>query len=105
MFFTLTRATLVTALVFHVVDIYIDNHEAIYNGEFNAALLEYDKESKYYKAIEVLQNISVKYIYQNKEVQTLELQGYAIVNGLLDIYKPILELSSEDFNNLTFAPK
>jgi len=100
MFFTLTRATLVTALVFHVVDIYIDNHEAIYNGEFNAALLEYDKESKYYKAIEVLQNISVKYIYQNKEVQTLELQGYAIVNGLLDIYKPLLELSSEDFDKL-----
>ena len=100
MFFTLTRATLVTSLVFHVVDIYIDNHDAIFNGEFNAALLEYDKESKYYKAIEVLQNVSVKHIYQNKDVQTLELQGYAIVNGLLDIYKPILELSSEDFAKL-----
>jgi len=100
MFFTLTRATLVTSLVFHVVDIYIDNHEAIFKGEFNSALLEYDKESKYYKAIEVLQNISVKHIYQNKEVQTLELQGYAIVNGLLDIYKPILELSSGDFDEL-----
>jgi len=100
MFFILLRAKLVTPLVNYVVGIYIDNHETIFNGEFNAALLEYDEESKYYKAIEVLQNISVKYIYQNKEVQTLELQGYAIVNGLLDIYKPILELSSEDFNKL-----
>ena len=100
MFFILLRAKLVTPLVNYVVDIYIDNHEAIYNGEFNAALLEYDKTSEYYKAIEVLQNISVKHIYQNKEVQTLELQGYAIVNGLLNAYKPLLELDSNDFDIL-----
>ncbi len=100
MFFTLFRAQLVTSLVYHVVDIYLDNHEAIFNGKFNSALLEYDKESKYYKAIEILQNISVKYIYQNKDVQELELQGYTIINGLLDIYKPLLELSSDDFSEL-----
>jgi len=100
MFFTLTRATLISALVFYVVKIYIDNHEAIFNGSFSSSLLEYDKTSKYYKAIEVLQNISVKYIYQNKDVQTMELQGYAIVNGLLDSYKPLLELNSIDFEKL-----
>lgn len=100
MFFTLFRAQLVTSLVYHVVDIYIDNHEAIFNGEFNSALLEYDKESKYYKAIEILQNISVKHIYQNRDVQELELQGYTIINGLLDIYKPLIELSSDDFSAL-----
>ena len=97
MFFTLIRAKLVTSLVYHVVDIYINNHEAIFNGEFNHALLEYDKDSKYYKAVKILQNISAKYIYQNKEVQELELQGYSIVNGLLNVYKPLLELSANDF--------
>lgn len=100
MFFTLVRAKLVTSLVYHVVDIYINNHEDIFNGEFNSALLEYDKESKYYKAVEILQDISTKHIYQNKDVQQLELQGYTIVNGLLNIYKPLLELSSKDFNKL-----
>lgn len=100
MFFTLVRAKLVSSLVYHVVDIYLDNHEAIFNGEFNSALLEYDKESKYYKAIKILQNISLKYIYRNKDVQELELQGYSIVNGLLNIYKPIIELSSDDFSAL-----
>lgn len=100
MFFTLFRAKLVTSLVYHVVDIYLNNHEAVFNGTFNSALLEYDKESKYYKAIEILQNISTKYIYQNNDVQELELQGYAIINGLLDIYKPILELDSNDFDIL-----
>ncbi|QOY55757.1 dGTPase [Candidatus Sulfurimonas marisnigri] len=100
MFFTLVRAKLVTSLVSHVVDIYIDNHEAIFKGKFNSALLEYDKHSKYYKAIEILQNISEKHIYKNAHVQKLELQGYAIINGLLNIYKPLLGLSSEDFEKL-----
>jgi len=100
MFFTLIRAKLVSSLVYHVVDIYLANHEAIFSGEFNHALLEYDKESKYYKAIKILQRISTKYIYQNKEVQELELQGYSIVNGLLNLYKPLLELSANDFHAL-----
>ncbi len=100
MFFALTRAKLVTSLVYHVSDIYVQNHQAIFDGNFNYALLEFDKESKYYKAIKILEKISLKYIYQNKEVQELELQGYAIVNGLLDIYKPLLKLSYEDFQKL-----
>jgi len=100
MFFTLFRAQLVTSLVYHVVDIYIANHEVLFNGEFNYALLEYEKESKYYKAIKILEKISLKYIYQHRDVQELELQGYSIVNGLLNIYKPLLELSSDAFGEL-----
>lgn len=105
MFFTLVRAKLVTSLVYHVVDIYINNHEAIFEGLFNSALLEYDKESKYYKAIKILQTISAKHIYQNKEVQTLELQGYAIINGLLNIFKPLLQLSCKEFEALLHDKK
>lgn len=100
MFFTLVRSKLVTSLVYHVVDIFIDNHESIFNGEFNYALLDYDKKSKYYKAIEILENISKKYIYQNKHIQTLELKCYAIMNGLFTNYKPLLDLDSEDFEKL-----
>ncbi len=100
MFFTLVRAKLVTSLVYHVVGIYVENHKAIFNGEFNCSLLEFDKKSKYYKAIEILQDISYKYIYQNKNVQTLELQGYTIINALLSHYKPLLELDGKDFEDL-----
>ena len=100
LFFTLVRVKLVTSLVFHVVDIYTQNHEAIYEGSFNSALLEYDKESKYYKAIKILQTISAKYIYENKDVQTLELQGYAIINGLLSVFKPLMELTCKEFTAL-----
>lgn len=100
MFFTLIRASLVTSLVFHVTDIYINNHDKIFNGEFNCALLDYDKKSKYYKAIKILEKISNKYIYQNKDVQMLELQGYTIINKLLSIFKPLLELTCKDFEAL-----
>ncbi|MCT7546638.1 dGTPase [Aliarcobacter cryaerophilus] len=100
MFFTFLRVTLVTNFVKHVSSIFIENHQAIFEGSFNHALLEYDKQSKYYKALKVLQDISKMYIYQNKEVQTLELQAYTILNGLFDVYKPILELTTNDFSKL-----
>jgi dGTPase len=100
MFFTLFRAKLVTALVYHVVDVYLDNHDAVFKGEFNSALLDYDKDSKYFKAVKILEKISSKYIYKNQYVQELELQGYSVINGLLNIYKPLLELSSDDFSAL-----
>ena len=100
MFLTLTRATLTHALVNHVSEVYLDNHEEIFNGTFNYALLEYDKESKYTKAIEVLQNISIKHIYNNKDIQTLELKGYKILNSLLDSYTPLLRLDIKDFQKL-----
>ena len=100
MFFTIFRASIVGSLVRHVVDIYVNNHQDIFDGSFNYALLDYDKKSKYYKAIKILERISKKNIYQNLDVQELELQGYSIVNGLLDSYKPLLELSGKDFHNL-----
>ena len=100
MFFTIVRAKLVGSLVQHVAQIYVDNHESIFNGSFGHALLEYNKQSKYYKAVKILQNISIKNIYQNKKVEELELQGYTIVNTLLDIYKPLLKLNVGEFKSL-----
>lgn len=100
LFLTLTRASLISHLVRYVSKVYIDNHKAVFEGTFNKALLDDDKTNKYSLAIEVLQNISVKHIYNNKEKQALELKGHAILHGLLHCYKPLLELSSEDFENL-----
>lgn len=100
LFFTLTRAQLVRELVGHVSDIYVTHHEAIFEGRFNSALLEFDRESPYYQAVRILKKLSAKHIYQHREVQTREMQGYAILNTLLDIYKPLLELSGEAFAKL-----
>lgn len=105
LFWTLTRAKLTHDLVSHVSDVYVKNHESIFEGSFNSSLLEFEKNSKYTKAIEILQKISVKYIYNNKDIQTLELKGYKILTTLLDSYSPLLKLSSEDFLKLSNANK
>ncbi len=105
LFLTLTRAKLTHALVEHVSQVFVDNHEEIFNGRFDAALLEYDKNSKYTKAVKVLQNISVEHIYNNKDIQTLELKGQKILSTLCENYKPLLELDSEEFEKLVHGEK
>ncbi len=100
LFLTLTRAKLTHALVDHVSEIYIKHHKEVFNGNFSNALLEYDKESKYTKAVEILQNISIKYIYNNKDIQTLELKGHKILTSLLDNYSILLKLHHYDFKKL-----
>jgi dGTPase len=100
MFFTFLRVGLVTNFVNYVSKVFVQNHEAIFEGSFNYALLEFDKQSEYYKTLKILQDISTKYIYQNAEVQTLELQAYTIINSLFEIYKPLLELDEVDFSKL-----
>ncbi|WP_151951086.1 dGTPase [Aliarcobacter butzleri] len=100
MFFTFLRVGLVTNFVNYVSKVFVQNHEAIFEGSFNYALLEFDKQSEYYKTLKILQDISIKYIYQNAEVQTLELQAYTIINSLFKIYKPLLELDEVDFSKL-----
>jgi len=105
MFFTLFRASLVNDLVRYVADIYIKNHQVVFDGSFDGSLLESQEDSKYNKAIKILQRISIKHIYQNRSVQDLELKGYAIVNGLLNAYKPLLTLDIEDFTKLIKGQK
>lgn len=100
LFLTLTRATLTHALVNHVSEIYINNHQKIFDGEFNYALLEYDQNSKYTKAVQVLQNISIKHIYNHKSIQTLKLKSYEILKSLFNFYSPLLKITNEDFSKL-----
>jgi len=100
MFLTLTRAQLIYRLVEYVSDLYIKHHDDIFRGSFNNALLEFDKLHECSIAIEILQNISVEYIYSNSQVQELELKGYAIIQGLFDIYEPLLKLTTYEFEML-----
>ena len=100
MFLTLTRAQLIYKLVEYVSDLYIEHHDAIFEGSFNNALLEYEKSHECSIAIEILQNISIEHIYSNAQVQALELKGYAIIQGLFNIYEPLLNLSVVQFEKL-----
>ncbi len=100
MFLTLTRAQLISKLVNYVSDIYVKHHKQIFEGSFNSALLEYDERHECAQAVEVLQNISYEHIYCNKQVQALEIKGYSIIQGLFNIYEPLLKLSGDEFKKL-----
>jgi dGTPase len=105
MFLTLTRAQLIYRLVEYVSDLYIKHHDEIFRGSFNNALLEFDKFHECSIAIEILQNISIEHIYSNAQVQELEIKGYAIIQGLFDIYEPLLKLTTYEFEMLVNGEK
>ena len=63
--------------------IFIENEEAILNGNFHQSLL---KLSKYRHQITDVIDCSVEHIYQSDEVVEKEVQGYVILQHLLDIF-------------------
>lgn len=100
MFLTLTRAKLIYRLVEYVSNLYVEHHDKIFDGSFNHALLEFDKTHECSIAIEILKKISIEHIYNNAQVQELEIKGYSIIQGLFNIYLPLLKLHKEEFEKL-----
>lgn len=67
-------------------------------GTLNRALLEDD--SPCHAAVQTLKRVGFKYVFNVDEVSTLMLQGYRILSGLLDFYRPLLQLSQDQFRRL-----
>ena len=75
------RALAIGNLIQDAVSIFIEHEELILQGKFPYALLD---KSKYKAQIDDIIKISVKNIYQSREVVEKELSGYQIINNLLD---------------------
>ncbi|WON76331.1 dGTPase [Serratia sp. UGAL515B_01] len=97
-FFMYLRVFTVARLVPHAAQRFIDNLDAVYHGNFNGALLE--DSSPAYKLLKIFKNVAFKHVFNHPEVEQLELQGYRVINGLLDIYSPLLKMSLTDFSQL-----
>lgn len=97
-FFVPFRVAINTRAVEHASNQFKNNINAIFNGTYNQALVE-DK-STCHALLETLKAVAFKYVFSAKEVQKQELQGYRIITGLLDIYKPLLTLDKAAFNNI-----
>ena len=97
-YFISLRVSLSHPMVQHATEQFIENIEAIFQGSYNNALLE-DK-SRYHAITETLKQIAIKYVFSHREVEKLELQGYRIISGLLDFYKPLLALDSQTFSKV-----
>ena len=75
------RALAIGNLINDAVRIFIENEELIRQGKFPYALTD---KSKYKAQMDDIISLSVKKIYQSREVIEKELTGYQIINTLLD---------------------
>ena len=75
------RALAIGNLINDAVSVFIANETAILKGEFHHPLTD---KSKYKAQMDDIIKLSVKNIYQSREVIEKELKGYQIINNLLD---------------------
>lgn len=97
-FFMYLRVNTLNKLVPYAASRFIDNLPMVYSGEFNHALLEDD--SSYSQLLELYKNVAMRHVFSHPDVEQLELQGYRVISGLLDIYQPLLQLSVDEFSEL-----
>ena len=75
------RALAIGNLINDAVKVFIENESAILEGNFPHALTD---RSKYKAQMDDIIKLSVKKIYNSREVIEKELSGYQIINNLLD---------------------
>ena len=75
------RALAIGSLINDAVKVFIENEEAIIHGKFPFALTD---KSKYKAQMDDIIKISVKNIYQSREVVEKEIVGYQIIQTILD---------------------
>lgn len=92
------RTNLVNELSNFSKNRFIENHEEIFQGTFNEPLL--NGENKFFLATEALKFVAKKYVFIFPDVESLELKGHAVLYGLLNIYKKLLELNYQEFTDL-----
>jgi dGTPase len=97
-FFMYLRVNTLNKLVPYAASRFIDNLPTIFSGEFNHALLEDD--SSFSQLLELYKNVAVRHVFSHPDVEQLELQGYRVISGLLEIYSPLLQLTVEEFSEL-----
>lgn len=101
-FFITLRVEINKRLPQHACKQFIDNIEEVFHGNFNRALIEDGSEN--HALVKALKNVAKNYAFCDSEVEKSELQGYRIITGLLEIYKPLLKLDRETFTNIEKAP-
>ena len=96
------RALAINTLITEAVAIFLENEEAILNGEFNESLFD---KSSYEAQIKDIIKISVERIYQSEDVISKEIAGYKMLAHLLDTYTEAflpesVALEESNFNRL-----
>ena len=77
------RALAINTLIEEATQLFMENEGKLLKGDFEKSLLN---RSKYKAQIDDIIKISVKQIYNSREVLSKELSGFHIINSLLSIF-------------------
>ncbi|WP_415845355.1 dGTPase [Stutzerimonas zhaodongensis] len=98
-FFIWLRVNMVHPLVQHAAHQFIEHIDAVYHGTLDRALLEDDSLPN--AIVQTFKDVAMDHVFCHREVETLQLQGYRILQGLLDTYAPLLTAAPATFQALT----
>lgn len=92
------RLHLFEDLVNYAAEHYLKKHAEVFNGTLDGPLI--DGNSNQHLALDTLKTVAIRHVFSSQEKEAPELRGYAALMGLLEIYRPILELPRREFANL-----
>ena len=75
------------------LNVFLDNYDAILEGTFDSDLISQSEAKGLY---DLLMKIGRNHVYNAKQVLTLEVAGYEVIKGLLDMF--VYAMLSENYN-------
>ncbi|PZP25757.1 MULTISPECIES: dGTPase [Pseudomonas] len=97
-FFIWLRVGMTHPLVKHAAAQFIEHIEDVYHGRLDRALME---DGGIHQAmVDTFKEVAREQVFSHREVETLELQGFRILQGLLDFYAPLMAESGASFRAL-----
>lgn len=94
--FTDFRTTLNRAIVANVATRYVDRIDDVMKGKLETLL---PKEEPAGAILESLKSYCQEHVYPHVSVQRIELAGYTAIKGLLDHFRPLLEVNRDSFSD------
>lgn len=79
------RSKVITSLVEDVSAIFLDNEKKILNGDYDISLLD-EIDRKKFNILKEIENLSVRNIYNSRDVVMIEVSGFSVVGKLLDLF-------------------
>jgi dGTPase len=90
------RAKSINTLIYNTADVFWENREAILKGDYDKSLIDGIPELK--NVMSKIEDISIKKIYNAKNVVQLEIAGFRIMSGLVEDFVTSA-LTSEDLRD------
>lgn len=91
------RPKIQSSLVPQVAKIYLAHHEEIFEGRFDYAILDHADfaSNPWCQLLHQIKKFIHQEIFSDPEIHAKEIKGYNAIHGLLEIYKPILQIPRE----------